>query len=65
MKNGRGVMSRGPTKGKGNGKEAFIKPGFLSGGGHPKEWPARTGYTSESRLGASSHGTNISLPKKG
>ena len=38
-------------------------PGFPSGGGKPKEWPARTGYTSESRKGPSSHGTKISLPK--
>jgi hypothetical protein len=38
-------------------------PGFMSGGGKPKEWPARTGYTSESRLGASTHGRDIKLPK--
>lgn len=67
MANGRGAMSRGASTGKGGGKlnkdeGQHSVPGFMSGGGKPKEWPARTGYASESRLGPSSHGTKIKLP---
>jgi hypothetical protein len=61
-----GGRSAHTSKGKGklNKDEGqHSVPGFMSGGGHPKEWPARTGYTSESRLGPSSHGTKINLPK--
>lgn len=59
-------QTKAPSKGGGKlHKDAgnHPVPGFMSGGGKPKEWPARTGYTSESKKGASSHGTNISLPK--
>ena len=38
-------------------------PGFMSGGGKPKEWEARKGYTSERKTGPSAHGTKINLPK--
>lgn len=67
MANGRSVMSRGASGGKGQGKLHKDEgnhpvPGFMSGGGKPKEWPARTGYTSESKHGPSSHGTKIKLP---
>lgn len=60
------------AKGGGGGKSRLQKdpgghsvPGFLGGEGAPKEWPARTGYTSENRTGASDKGTNIPLPGKG
>ena len=64
--NGRSAKTRegGGSKGKGKLNRdpgQHDEPGFMSGGGHPKEWPARTGYTSESRLGPSSQGTKIKL----
>ncbi len=62
--NARGVMSRSAKGGGGKGKlqkDMPLKPGFTSSE-KVKEWPARTGYTLESRTGASSHGTKIKLP---
>ena len=66
MPNGRGAKSRDANSSKGGGKlnkddSQRATPGFLKAGS-VKEWPARTGYTSESKHGASSHGTKISLP---
>lgn len=66
MKDARSTYSRGAMKGKGMGKlnkdeGCRPEPGFTMSE-KIKEWPARTGYASESRTGASKHGTKIKLP---
>ena len=67
MKNARNTFSRGKNSGKGkvgrdSGKHSV--PGFTGQDGSPGNWEARTGYTKENAVGASSKGTSISLPSK-
>lgn len=65
----KGRMNRtrknGATKSKGGRRQKDMDghavPGQNMSDAKPGTWPARTGYTSDSRMGAGKHGVNISV----
>lgn len=68
MEKGRSYRTRsmGGTKSKGGGrlqkhKDGHAVPGQNMSDSKPSTWPARTGYTSQSRMGPGKHGTNVTV----
>ena len=73
MAKGRSYQTRGKKSGytkSGGGrrqkdKDGHSVPGQDMSDAKPSVWPARTGYTSQSRLGAGKHGVPIRAGKYG
>jgi hypothetical protein len=67
MMNGRKARTRsgGATKSKGGRRQkdhdGHSMPGQDMSDAKPSTWPARTGYTSQSRQGAGKHGVKVKV----
>jgi len=62
MKMGKGKKGGGRSQ-KDTGGHSV--PGHVGQDGHPGTWAARTGYTSENKIGGSEKSRKLSLPGKG